>query len=135
MPEPSKKTNLMIRFCDKGLFIMKIHKKDIFHHHQPQQQHPSTVPFFLVCLSDVDFSSAAFSEMLMLLSVLAAEKKSSVLNLRMLHGELVTSLITPVFLSISNRRLPGSAGFTITFMLPARDSDVLSLSADWVSLC
>lgn len=52
----------------------------------------------------------------------------------MLQWELVSLVIIPVFLFISTGRLPGSAGFTITFVLPARDSAVSSLSADRVSL-
>lgn len=35
----STKTNLMMRFNGKGLFIMKIYKNDIFNHQYHQQQH------------------------------------------------------------------------------------------------
>lgn len=53
----------------------------------------------------------------------------------MLHGELVLLVITLVFLLISTKRLPGSAEFIMTFILPPRYSNILPLSADWVSLC
>lgn len=63
------------------------------------------------------------------------KKTSSVLSLnhKRFTGKRVSLVIAPVFVLISSRRLPGSAGFTITFMLPARDSNGSSLSAGCTS--
>lgn len=49
----------------------------------------------------------------------------------MLLRELVSLVITPMFLLISTTRLLGGAGFT---MFALRDSDVFSPCADWLCL-
>ncbi len=72
--------------------------------------------------------------MLKFLSVFADEKKKFNFKLKSINAswELVTHYPC---VSVYKHRETGSASFTITFILPVRDSEVFFLSADWVSLC
>lgn len=138
MPKPFKKTNLMVRLYDKGLFIIIYQSiKRTYSIHSISFQVQGSSPQCVDHSSAVDSSSAVFLRCSGFFLCWQQRNKISfkLKSINASWGACPVSHYPLFFLFLSTRRLPGSPASTITFMLPARDSDVLSLGADWVSLC